>query len=257
MDKFYSEAIKQIFNGTRYKFSSVIDNIFFVGIRFIAIYIILMEYIISLNLRLLLTIIISIIVALIVKLVNNAKFKKNEEILRLKAKKEIIRHKLLSMPNKEAVALLNDSDRFQFLIQKSSLVTLDDIYEIIRTCACKNISDFDIIGTMDLEPEADLFLKKHFKNKIIYKNVSCFDVNFLTSDDEITEWIIDEYKKGKSPRKIIRITTNAKKYLSIALILLGLSFIVRFKIYMRLTAILSFSIAGLCIVLSERTQPRE
>lgn len=258
MDKFYYAAIKQNYNGMRCKFLCVIDSIFLAVIRFIAIYVILCEHIKHTMLRLLLTIIISIMLLFIIKLINNAKFKKNEEASRLNAKKEIIKHKVLCMPCKEANALLigTNTDKVQFLIQKSSMITLDDIYEIIRICAFENISDFDVIGISDLDTEADLFLTRHLNNKINYKSIFCFNVDYLASDNEITEWIIDEYKKGKNPHKKKSVPVNAKRYLYTGLILLVLSFLVTFKIYMRLTAIMSLSMAGLCIVLFERTQPQ-
>lgn len=257
MDKLYYAAIKQNNNGNRYKFFSVIDSIFLAVIRFIAIYIILIEHVTHVKLRLILTIIISIIIVFIIKLINDAKFKKNEETVRLKAKKEIIKHKILCMPKIEADALFTDknSDKVKFLIQKSSMISLDDIYEIIRVCVLKDITDFDVIGTSDLDAEADLFFKRHSGSRINYKSIFCFNVDYLASDDEITEWIIDEYENRKNSRKKIFVPLNAKNFLYTGLILLVLSFIVTFRNYMRLAAILSFSIAGLCIVLSERTQP--
>ena len=53
------------------------------------------------------------------------------------------------------------------------------------------------------------------------------------------------------PVRILVVNDMVKKYVMLGAILFTLSFIVRFSLYMRLTASLAFCAAGACMVLNE------
>lgn len=258
MDKNYTNAVKRSYNGGRSRLASALDFLFFNLIRLLAVYLLLKRPISEPILRLFLSITITIILSIISKLVSDSRYRKHEARLRRDTAKKLIQRKLLCMTARELrtkaeSALGTDC----IIIQTASEADVDAVYEAMRSISEAGLSQVCLVSVSGFTADAIKLCERCFCGVIDAKAITDIpgfvDISDI-SDGEIDREITLEYEKpvkAKPGFKNALMPDMVKKYVMLGAILFALSFIVRFSIYMRLTASLAFCAAGACMVLNE------
>lgn len=264
MEDTYTKAVKRSYGGEKSRFAAIIDFICFNIFRFIAAYLLLMQGISSRPLRILLAIVFTVILATISNIISRDRFCKHEAKLRSDIKQCLIKRRLLCTNEDDLTAqaemLLNDRC---CIVQTTDALDENDLYTILRNMRKKGINSFTIVSISGFSKDAERIRNNAFSNSIFFKTID--DLPELTQDiiisnEEITEEIVSTFHREPLRRYNFRETfypDRTRKYLILGIILLVLSFFVRYSLYMRAASGLLFGLAGMSLIVSEHRAKRE
>lgn len=264
MEDTYIKAVKRSYGGEKSRFAAIIDFICFNIFIFIAAYLLLMQGIGSRSLRILLAIVLTVILATISNIVSRNRFYKHEEQLRNDIRQGLIKRKLLCMNadtlTAQAEMLLNDRC---CVIQTTNALDENGLYAAFREMSEKGINNFTIVSISGFNKDIERIRERNFSSSILFKSID--DLPELTQDieisnEEITEEILSAFRREPRRRYNFRKTfypNRTRKYLILGIILLVLSFFVRYSLYMRAASGLLFGFAGTSLIMSERRAKRE
>lgn len=218
----------------------------------------------SRSLRILLAIVLTVILATISNIVSRNRFYKHEEQLRNDIRQGLIKRKLLCMNadtlTAQAEMLLNDRC---CIIQTTTALDENGLYAAFREMSEKGINNFTIVSISGFNKDIERIRERNFSSSILFKSID--DLPELTQDieisnEEITEEILSAFRREPRRRYNFRKTfypNRTRKYLILGIILLVLSFFVRYSLYMRAASGLLFGFAGTSLIMSERRAKRE
>lgn len=264
MEDTYIKAVKRSYGGEKSRFAAIIDFICFNIFIFIAAYLLLMQGIGSRSLRILLAIVLTVILATISNIVSQNRFYKHEEQLRNDIRQGLIKRKLLCMNadtlTAQAEMLLNDRC---CIIQTTTALDENGLYAAFREMSEKGINNFTIVSISGFNKDIERIRERNFSSSILLKSID--DLPELTQDieisnEEITEEILSAFRREPRRRYNFRKTfypNRTRKYLILGIILLVLSFFVRYSLYMRAASGLLFGFAGTSLIMSERRAKQE
>lgn len=264
MEDTYIKAVKRSYGGEKSRFAAIIDFICFNIFRFIAAYLLLMQGISSRSLRILLAIVFTIILATISSIISQNRFYKHEEQLRNDTRQRLIKRKFLCMNADDLTAqaemLLNDRC---YVIQTTNALDENDLYAAFREMREKGINSFTIVSISGFSKDAERVRESTFSNSILFKAIA--DLPELAQDieisnEDITEEIISAFRREPRRHYSFReafYPNRTRKYLILGIILLVLSFFVRYSLYMRAASSLLFGFAGTSLIINEHKAKRE
>ncbi len=264
MEDTYIKAVKRSYGGEKSRFAAIIDFICFNIFRFIAAYLLLMQGIGSRSLRILLAIVFTVILATISNIVSQNRFYKHEEQLRNDVRQGLIKRKLLCMNTDaltaQAEMLLND---ICCVIQTTNALDENGLYAVLREMREKGINSFTIVSISGFGKDAERIRESTFSSSIQFKTIDDLPElkqDIKISNEEITEEILSAFRREPRKRYNFRETfypNRTRKYLILGIILLVLSFFVRYSLYMRAASGLLFGFAGTSLIISEHRAKRE
>ncbi len=259
MKESYIKAVRRSYNGGRGIVATILDFICFNALRFLAVYLVLMQSIKALPLRLLLTAIISSILAVISSMLSNHRFSKHEERLRASTEQKLIRRRLLCMKSdilKARAEHILGADCY--ISQSTAEFDINSLYEAFRSMNHDDPSQFFyIISVSDFSEETKRICDGVFADKIKLKSIDKIPEiisEIYISSNDIDEEIIFEFGKKSAKHYSFKDALKpdrTKKYLLLGLTLFAFSFFVRYSIYMRAASGFVFCIAGACIIINE------
>lgn len=264
MEDTYIKAVKRSYGSEKSRFAAIIDFICFNIFRFIAAYLLLMQGIGSRSLRILLAIVFTVILATISDIVSLNRFYKHEEQLRNDIKQGLIKRKLLCMNadtlTAQAEMLLNDRC---CVIQTTNALDENGLYAVLREMREKGINSFTIVSISGFGKDAERIREITFSSSIQFKTIDDLPElkqDIKISNEDVTEEILSAFRREPRKRYNFHETfypNRTRKYLILGIVLLVLSFFVRYSLYMRAASGLLFGFAGTSLIISEHRAKRE
>lgn len=235
MNIMFNAYMKKKCYGGRTTLSRVVDGLFFRLVLFMGFYLIMPKG----SPRLWLAITALCIASIVMKLIADAKLASftRQEVCRIK--KRLLTDKLLLMSHEELRSKLEADAR---LLQKASPITVDDLLPIIQN-GCQTV-----YSVSPYSMEAQEFICRCLPNIRLLSIEEKYDFQQI-SDEEVSDYISSYFKQSKEKRlHPIQLLKNGTgfKYAVLAVLLLALSFFVRYAIYYRIIASLCLCIMMLC-----------
>ena len=248
----FEKCCKRGFRGGQSAFAGTLDVIFFSILRFCAAYFILRQWLKSRTLCLFSALILTAVLFFVSKIIKRNRFEKYKEKLIKDTEKELIKRRLILMDRDEYRKTVEQVFKDDcIIIQSAEPVTADRVFESVRKGIKRGGKALPIISIEPFGDEAAEIagqLEKYGPELIQAQDIPGIREQMQISQSETEEAIIQKF--GKKKRRRIDLSSallpeRAKKYFALGIMLLLLSFVMSFGVYMRLSASAAFAAAGL------------
>ena len=248
----FEKCCRRSFRRGQSAFAGVLDIILFNILRFSAAYFILRQWLKNRGLCAFLSLVLTAILFLVSKIINRRRLEKHTEKLKTDMQKELIRQKLILMEPEDyrkTVERVFGADCI--IVQSAERVNADKVYESVREGIKRGGKALPIIS---LEPFSDnaaeiaAQLEKNGPEIIPAQDIHKIQEEIQITDEDVRSAIIRKFGKKKRKRldlSSLLLPDMAKKYFSLGIMLLLLSFVMSYGIYIRISASIAFAASGL------------